>query len=538
MTDLLTWTMLRRRMIDPKTEFDLTRHRYLVEIYQQDAKEIIVKKAGQVCVSEWLISYAFHCGDERDMNVLYLMPTDGDVSDFSQSRFGPALEASPYLESIVVPATGGDGKRGSDRVALKRIRSSFLHLRGGHISREMSTGKSRGGHKLKSIPVDALIMDEIDEIPPVSQALARERLGHSEEAEVRCVSTPTYAGQGIDVLWQESDQREWMVPCPHCGQWQCITIDYIVIERDDLERPVAWHGQSTGQAYPACEKCGQKLDRMAQGAWVARYPGRVVAGFHPTKFASYVASLNNIIEKLRSTDETKRQECTNQDLGETYTPRGGQMTAEVLDDCRRDYGHGPAPNDEPYLGADVGSVLHVVIRSGQNQETGEYTQRFAGEMESFEELGRLMKKFKVKRAVVDALPETKKAREFQASFPPGVVWLAYYQDAITKRSESLAWNEDEGVVNMDRTWSLDEMYARFYEGFNILPANARDIPDYYDHLTAPVRVLEEKKMGHKVARYVEARADHLAHAENYCRAAMFAPATKAVGTSRAVKIDL
>lgn len=538
MTNLLTWTMLRRRMIDPKTELDFTRHLYLIEIYQQTAQEIVVKKAGQVCISEWLVSYSFHCGDERDMNVLYLMPTDGDVSDFSQSRFGPALEASPYLEGIVVPATGGDGRRGSDKVTLKRIRNSFLYLRGGQVMTDViGSGKRRTAHKLKSIPVDGLILDEVDEIPHAAIALARERLGHSEIAEVRCVSTPTYAGQGIDVLWRESDQREWMVPCPHCGQWQCITIDHIVLEQDELERPVAWHGQAAGQAYPACEKCGRELDRMALGVWVARYPGRAVVGYHPTKFASYVANLDNVIEKLRSTDETKRQECTNQDLGETYTPRGGQMTAEVLDDCRRDYGHGPIARDEPCLGADVGSVLHAVIRSGQDRATGEYTQRFAGEVESFEELGRLMRRFKVKRAVLDASPETKKAREFQASFPEGVVWLAYYLDD-SKRESSLTWKEDEGVVDMDRTWSLDEMYARFYEGFNTLPANARDIPDYYEHLTAPVRVLEEKKMGHKVARYVDARADHLAHAENYCRAAMFAPVSKAVGTSRAVKIQI
>ena len=312
-------------------------------------------------------------------------------------------------------------------------------------------------------------------------------------------------------------------------------INHIVIEWDELERPVAWHGQPENRAFSSCEKCGRELDRLAQGAWVARYPGRAVVGYHPTKFASYVTDLDNVIEKLCSTDETKRQECFNQDLGLTYTPRGGQLTAEVLDDCRRDYGHGPIPNDEPYMGADIGGVLHAVIRSGQNRETGEYAQRFAGEVESFEELGRLMRKFKVKRAVLDAAPETRKAREFQASFPPGVVWLAYYLDD-SKRDTSLTWREDEGVVDMDRTWSLDEMYARFYEGFNTLPANARDIPDYYDQLAAPVRVLEDGRRG-KVARYVESGADHLAHAENYCRAAMFAPASKAVGRSRSVKIE-
>ena len=520
--DLLTWTILHRQKIDPKTKSDFAHHAYLIEVYQQTAKEIVVKKAGQIGVSEWLISYAFHGCSERDMDILYLMPTDGDVSDFSQSRFGPALEASPYLDSIVVPATGT--KRGTDKVTLKRIKDSFLYLRGGQVGREASTGKKRQAHKLKSIPVDGLIGDEVDEIPPAAIDLARERLGHSSIAEVRSVSTPTYPGHGVDALWQNSDQREWLVPCPHCNQWQQITINSIVIEWDELERPVTWHGQDEGQAFPACRKCGGKLDRLAMGAWVARYPGRDMVGYHPTRFASAVANLNGVIEVLRSTDESKRQECFNQALGETYTPKGSQMTAEVLDDCRRDYGHRQkaVKGEELFMGIDIGKVLHIVVRAGKDPESGEWPQRWAGEVDSFAEAGRLAKRLKVKTIVVDALPETRKAREFQASLLPGMVWLAYYLDD-TKLESPLNWNEKEMIVNMDRTRSLDETYSRFFDGKNTLPANARDIKDYYDHLCAPVRALEEKKNGHLVARYVEVGPDHLAHAENYCTAAMEAP---------------
>lgn len=517
-------------MIDPKTKFDIPNHLYLVEIYEQTAQEIVVKKAAQLGLSEWLISYAFHCCDVRGMDVLYVMPTTGDVGDFSQSRFGPALEASPYLESIVVQAGGQDGKRGSDRVLLKRIRDSFLYFRGGQVGKD---GKAR---QLKSVSADALILDELDEIDSRAPEIARKRLGHSEIAEVRSISTPSYPGQGIDVVWAETDQREWMVPCPHCGHWQQMTIDSIVIDRDDLERPTAWYGQDEGRAYPACRKCKGELDRLAQGTWVARHPGRDVIGYHPTRFASPLSDLGKIVATLQTTDESKRQECHNQDLGETYVPKGGQMTPDVLDDCRREYAHGPVVNDEPFLGADIGKVIHAIIRGKRHPETGEWPQRWAGEVESFEELGRLMKRFNVKRAVLDAAPETHKAREFQAQFPRGVVWLAYYLDN-SKYEESIIFNEGEAVVNMDRTRSLDEMYGRFYDGLNTLPANARDIKDFYDQVCAPVRVLEEQRNGHLVARYVESSADHLAHAENYCMAAMVAPQLATTGTSRSVSLE-
>src|SRR4030067_311094 len=63
-------------------------------------------------------------------------------------------------------------------------------------------------------------------------------------------------------------------------------------------------------------------------------------------------------------------------------------------------------------------------------------RRFAGEVESFETLGRLMRDYNVGHAVIDALPETRKARELQEDFPPHVVWLAYYvgQKTGTKRT--------------------------------------------------------------------------------------------------------
>jgi len=167
--------------------------------------------------------------------------------------------------------------------------------------------------------------------------------------------------------------------------------------------------------------------------------------------------------------------------------------------------------------------------------TGETRQLWAGEIDTWDELGRLMRRFRVRTLVMDALPETTKAREFQATFKPGVVWLAYYGGS-EKRSEPHQWDEANGIVNLDRTRTIDETFSRFYEGLNTLPAHARDIKDFYAHLKAPVRLLETNRSGITVARYVEVGPDHLAHAENYCLAARSAPRPAAVASrSRAVK---
>ncbi len=516
---LLSWTIRHRRVLTPGRLFDLVHHPYLVDLYNCTSERMVVCKAGQMGLSEYAVSYALHAADCRLATVLYVFPTDAHVSDFSSARIGPAIEASPYLAGIIVESNAEGGQRGADRVTLKRVRDRFLYLRGARVDPD------GGAAQLKSIDADCLVLDEMDEMDPRAPAIARKRLGHSSIAEERTISTPTYAGRGIHAEWLESDQREWHVRCDRCGQWQPMSIQQVVLEWDALGRPVRWNGQSEGRAFIACHKCGGELDRLARGRWVAAYPERTVAGFHVTRLFSAMANLAGIVASLATTDETKRREAYNQDLGEPYTPRGGQLTEDVLDGCRRNYAHAPQPGEQIVMGVDVGRVLHAVVRGPADRETGETRQHWAGEVDSFEEVGRMMKRFNVRTAVVDALPETSKARELQASQPVGAVWLAYYttQKIGTKRADPMQWVEAEGVVNLDRTRSLDDMLSAFVEGKATLPANAREVRDYYDHLCAPVRVLEDGPGGERVPRYVESGPDHLAHAENYCRVAAQAP---------------
>lgn len=517
--DLLTWTMTRRTLLKPAVLFDISDHRFLEAIYRCKAQQLVIYKASQMGASEFAVSYSLHAADERNATVLYVFPTDTHVSDFSTARIGPAIEASPYLAEIVVdaggPSANGVHKRGADRVTLKRIRDRFIYLRGGQVR---TNGQAP---QLKSIDADVLVLDEVDEMDPRAPAIAEKRLGHSIIAEQRWLSTPTYPGIGIHAKWLESDQREWFIRCEACGKRQAITIDSVVTEMDGLGRPVAWNRDTNGKAVACCKKCGAILDRLGPGEWVAGYPRNDIAGFHLTKFFSSRASLDGIVSALMTTDETKRREAFNQDLGEPYTPRGGKITDDVLDDCKREYAHGPVQGEETIAGIDVGKVLNIVVRGPMNLETGERPQRFAGEVESFEAAGNLLRQYNTGRVVIDALPETRKARELQASFPRGIVWLAYYvtQKVGTKRADPMQWDEAEGVVNLDRTRTLDLTFSRFYEHSNTLPANAKDVPGYYDHIKALIRVLEERPDGEKVASYMQNAADHFAHAENYCTVA-------------------
>ena len=486
----------------PDRPFDLVNHPYLVDIYNCIAKRIVIMKAGQVGISEYMISHSLWSADQRKATVLYVFPTDSHVSDFSSARIGPAIEASPYLSSIVIEGKAAGGQRGADRVTLKRVRDRFVYLRGAKVDTDGTAAQ------LKSIDADILCLDELDEMDNRAPEIARKRLGHSLIAEERTASTPTYSGRGIHAEYQATDQREWQTRCEHCGNWQTTAINDVVKEWDALGRPTRWNGQGTNRAFVSCQKCGKELTGQCQ--WVAAYPSRDVIGFHVTKFCSPRVDLPAIVKTLESVDETKRKECFNQDLGEPHTPRGGQITDEILDACRRDYAHEARVGEYAVMGIDIGSVLYGVIRGRADRETGEVPQRWAGEIESFEAIPFMMQKYNVATLVIDALPETTKARELQAKFRPGVVWLAYYT-LHSKHGDYIQWDADDLIVSTDRTRALDAMFARLYAGKATLPANARDVRDYYKHLKSQVKVVNGN-----AASYVETGPDHFAHAENYC----------------------
>jgi len=332
------------------------------------------------------------------------------------------------------------------------------------------------------------------------------------------VSTPTYPGMGIHNKWMLSDQRLWFIACGACGHRQHLTIDHVVTESDELERPVAWHGQDEGRAWCACGKCGAELDRLADGEWVASYPDRDIAGYSFNKLATAQTEPLAVVKALQTTDESKRQEAFNQDLALPYRPRGAGITDDVLVACQRPYAHGPAPGLAGIvMGMDVGRVLNVVIRSKPDLHTGERRQLYAGEVMTFEDAGQLVRQYGVSLCVVDALPETREARKFQESLPGGIVWLCYYHQGArgSKQADPAVWDWSAFVVTADRTRTLDETMSRFMEGKNILPAHIESVQNYAEQLKAPVRTQRKQPDGTDVAVYVEVSADHYAHAENY-----------------------
>lgn len=269
--NLLEWTILNRMYLREGRFFTLKERPYLKAIYNNTARKSACMKASQLGLTEYLQSKAIHMNVERWGDVLFLMPTATSVSDFSRSRLSPAIAASKSIARMVVKATGGS--RGVDAVKLKQFGNGFMYLRG-------ATVKDGKAEQLKSIPTDLNIYDELDEFDEDALPIAKQRLNDSPIAEEFWNSTPTFSNYGIHKIWEVSNQLDWHVPCPHCGEWQQLLIDNCILEYDALERPVVWHGMDENRAWIACVNCGKEMDRGAEGEWIAAYPNRELVCFH------------------------------------------------------------------------------------------------------------------------------------------------------------------------------------------------------------------------------------------------------------------
>jgi hypothetical protein len=459
--------------------FTFARHEYLITPYADDHPHMVFIKATQLGLTTLAILRALFGARYRGFRgILYLFPSRTDVTEFAKGRIDPLLEDNP--ESL------GKWLQDTDSANIKQIWNCFLYLRG---------MKSRVG--LKSVPVDFLVLDEMDEANPSAVDMAMERMSHSEFKEVLKLSNPTLPDFGIDKAFQETDQRYWLLRCAACGEYTCMedTFPKCLLEVD-------------GRVIRACLKCRAELDPSV-GEWVAKHPAVTEKrGYSFSQLFSHFVRPADILHQFRTTNNLT--EFYNLKIGRAYVEATNRLTVEEVLALCSDEGNASSDPGPCSMGVDQGKVLHVVIGKREWQRAGKILH--VGEYEAWEQLDRLMRIFNVSRCVVDALPETRNARAF-AERHKGKVFLSYYSE---HQKNGYKWNEGELTVSNNRTESLDASHAEISTARITLPRYCEALQQFAEHLANVAKRLEEDdETGSKRYVYVKLGPDHFRHAFNY-----------------------
>ena len=204
-----------------------------------------ILKGTQIGMTTLAIGLALYCVHVRRLNVGYFLPDQDFANRFADTRIRPAIR-SPHLAAAMC-----DGAyKGAASKGLKEFPgtdgSRFLYI----------LGLQDIGNAI-SLPLDVLIRDEVDDLPPENLAWSNDRLDASKIALTFNLAMGRMPGAGIHAMFEDGDQRLWRVPCPGCRLEWALEEHWpdVLIEGGPLRL--------------ACPRCGARLSRAA-GRWAPR----------------------------------------------------------------------------------------------------------------------------------------------------------------------------------------------------------------------------------------------------------------------------
>ncbi|NDG63974.1 MAG: phage terminase large subunit family protein [Planctomycetes bacterium] len=243
--------------------------------------------------------------------MLLVQPTVDTAKRFSKQRLAPMIEESPCLRERILENKSRDA---GNAMMAKEFPGGVLIITGAN---------SAAG--LRSMPIRYLFLDEIDAYPldvdgegdPIQ--LAEKRTTTFARRKIYMSSTPTVKDiSRIEREFNDSDQRRYFVPCPHCDHMQWLKWSNM-----------KWFEDDPATACYMCESCAAMIDErhktamLNAGRWISTGTGdgRTV-GFHlsslysPLGWKSWADIVSEFI-KAKS-DALLLKTFVNTVLGETW----------------------------------------------------------------------------------------------------------------------------------------------------------------------------------------------------------------------------
>lgn len=302
-------------------------------ISDPDVEEVVIMSSAQVGKTEIINNIVgFHIHQDP-APILVVLPGLDLGEAWSKDRLAPMLRDTPALK---------------DRVKDPRTRDSgntLLHkvFPGGHLT----ICGANSPASLASRPVRVVLMDEVDRYPPSAGSegdpvsLARRRNARFWNRRSIMTSTPTLKGYSrIETAYEQSDQRRFYVPCPHCGEHQTLRWTNVKWPPNEPEK-ASYHCGLCGVAWSDVERWAA----IRLGEWRAEASFTGTAGFHLNELYSSwskIADVAKAWQAAHGSPETLKT-FVNTVLGETWEEKGETVDETGLAARCEDWGqHLPA----------------------------------------------------------------------------------------------------------------------------------------------------------------------------------------------------
>lgn len=221
-------------------------------------QEINFVKPTQVGGTECMNNMIGYAITQSPAPMMMVYPTDEAAKDMSKDRIVPSLTMTEAIKEVY------DEKK-SKQQALK-FKGMTLYITG-----------AGNPNKVASKPVKYLFFDEIDKLPGASQKeaspynLARERTRtYPYSKKIYTCCTPTLKTNYVWKIHEAAEaQKEFFVPCPHCGSYFVFNFHQIKYSED---KSLSNEERASTAEY-VCKECGctitdkDKIKILRKGIW-------------------------------------------------------------------------------------------------------------------------------------------------------------------------------------------------------------------------------------------------------------------------------
>lgn len=469
------------------------KHQYQLDIFEDQSPNLVVVKAAQVGMSTVEVLKNIRDAEMQRMDIIYTLPTDGDVGVFVAGKVNRIIANNPHLEKLVAD---------KDSIEQKQIGKSMIYFRGTWTKKAAIM-----------ITADRLVHDEKDSSKQDVVRDYQARLQHSKFKQTHVFSHPSTPNNGVDIEWKLSDQKEWFITCPHCGHKQYLSWNITDPKRMSIDIEMRQY---------VCKKCHgilKQADR-ADGEWVARHKTPMPwSGYHISLLMNPDVSASEIVDKFNDPKQTL-DFFYNKVLGLPYAGSGNSVTEDMI--------MGAVTTDQNLykgrlvIGVDTGIKLRYVLGNRQGLvgfgEMTDYTPDETNKLDLNQTLEYFLKKFENSIMVIDQGGDIIGSRKLRQKYP-GRVFLCHYR-RDRKTMALIKWGEKDetGNVIVDRNRMIQFVIDEFREKrLKLYNGDKNSWYDYWLHWSHIYRVSEENVLG--VTEHVWQRSDRddWVHATVYWR---------------------
>lgn len=463
-------------------EFDT--HPFLFDIYSDFSQKLTVMKAAQVGMSTCSILKNHYDAKQRKLDIIYTLPTDGDVRTFVGGKVNRIIATNPSMLLDVAD---------KDSIEQKQVGESMIYFRGTWTAKAAIM-----------ITADRVVHDEKDSSKLSVIADFPARLQHSKYKQLHTFSHPSLPDIGVDQDWKKSDQKHWFIKCECCNEWQYLSWDTEVEERMSIcfDRQIF-----------KCKKCNKEIKKHIRqlGQWVQKYTDREWSGYWvPLLLAPWVTA-KEIIEKYRD-KETTKDYFFSKILGLPYADGTNKLLLPDFLNCLTGRQYASNRDAHVIMGVDTGLKLDYVL----GDEHGLFHH---ADTDSYDELDALMLRWPKMICVMDMGGDLIGSRAFAARWKGRVFLCALTGDRNTK--ELITWKKGDeyGACTADRNRVIQLVVDEFRDRRILVHGEEQDWIDYYSDWNnlSKIKVIDPITNQVRGYKWVRNGRDHRAMATVFWR---------------------